>query len=76
MLLCYFRYMHFRCKLQAGKLLVVRYISIINQIKRLFCSRMDNSRHFENPFDDYPNHTSHIILNINTKEVIIHSVCK
>ncbi|XP_076686240.1 glutathione S-transferase LANCL1 isoform X1 [Andrena cerasifolii] len=54
-------------KLKKGH--AVQYINIVTQIQRLFYTEMDSSRYYKNPFEDYPNPTSNLIINVNTKEI-------
>ncbi|XP_076244798.1 glutathione S-transferase LANCL1 [Calliopsis andreniformis] len=59
----------FKHKFKKEKIFVIQYINIIKQIKRLFHTRMNSSRHYENTFEDYPASAANLILNNNTKEL-------
>ncbi|XP_024225261.1 glutathione S-transferase LANCL1 isoform X2 [Bombus impatiens] len=55
-------------KISREKSLGTTYINIINRFKHLICAKMDN-RHYDNPFDDYPNVLSANVVNATTNEI-------
>ena len=59
-------------KIKKERSLDIRYINIINRLKHLICAKMDN-RHYDNPFEEYPNSTSNIV-NAATNDVIIYKL--
>ena len=44
-------------------------LNTIKQFRRLFCDKMDDNRHYNNPFEDYPNPSANSIVNASTNEV-------
>ncbi|XP_006624620.1 glutathione S-transferase LANCL1 isoform X1 [Apis dorsata] len=47
----------------------IKYINIINRFTHLIRIKMDTARHYDNPFEDYPNATVNFVVNTATNEI-------
>ncbi|XP_076758502.1 glutathione S-transferase LANCL1 isoform X1 [Xylocopa sonorina] len=59
----------FRYNVRSVRAFGVQYITVIGQYTHSLCVKMDNSRHYDNPFEDYPNPTANTVISDTANEI-------